>query len=33
VLYHVGLFVGFLLVTYVGMLLLKPVYSIVAQWF
>ena len=33
VLYHVGLFVGFLLATYVGMLLLKPVYSFVAQWF
>ncbi len=32
-LYHVGLFLGFLLVTYVGTLLLKIVHSFVANWF
>ncbi len=32
-LYHVGLFVGFLLVTYVGMLLLETIHSFVAHWF
>jgi hypothetical protein len=32
-LYHVGLFFGFLLATYVGTLLLKIVHSFVAEWF
>jgi hypothetical protein len=32
-LYHVSLFFGFLLVAYVGILLLKTVYSFVAHWF
>ena len=32
-LHHVGLFFGFLLVTYVGLLLLRAVHSIVASWF
>jgi len=32
-LHHVELFFGFLLATYVGMLLLKAVSSFVAQWF
>lgn len=31
--YHVGLFFGFLLVTYVGGLLLKVIHSSVAHWF
>lgn len=31
--YHVALFFGFLLVSYVGLLVLKTVYSFVAQWF
>jgi hypothetical protein len=31
--YHVGLFFGFLLVTYIGMLLLKIAHSFVAHWF
>jgi hypothetical protein len=29
----VGLFVGFLIVTYVGLVLLKIVYSVVESWF
>ena len=33
VLYHVGLFVGFLIATYVGTVLLKIVHSFVADWF
>lgn len=32
-LHHVGLFLGFLLVTYVGLLLLRGVHSFVASWF
>ena len=32
-LYHVGLFFGFLLVAYVGTLLLKTLHSFVAHWF
>jgi hypothetical protein len=32
-LYHVGLFFGFLLVTYVGGLLLRSIYSSIAHWF
>ncbi len=32
-LYHVRLFVGFLLVTCVGALLLRTMYSFVAYWF
>jgi hypothetical protein len=31
--HHVGLFVGFLFVTYVGMLLLKTIGRVVAHWF
>ena len=30
---YVGLFVGFLIVTYVGLILLKIVYSVVESWF
>jgi hypothetical protein len=33
VLHHVGLFLGFLLVTYVGLLLVRVVRSLVAGWF
>lgn len=29
---HIGLFFGFLLVTYVGLLLLRAVHSVVANW-
>jgi len=32
-LYHVGLFFGFLLVTYVGGLLLRITHGFIAQWF
>jgi hypothetical protein len=32
-LYHVSLFFGFLLVIYVGILLLKTIHSVVAHWF
>ena len=32
-LYHVGLFFGFLLVAYVGTLLLKTVHRFTAHWF
>jgi hypothetical protein len=32
-LHHVGLFFGFLLVTYVGLLTLRVVRSVVAKWF
>jgi hypothetical protein len=32
-LYHVSLFFGFLLVSYVGILLLKTMYRFVAHWF
>lgn len=32
-LHHVGLFFGFLLVTYVGLLLLRAVHSVVTSWF
>jgi hypothetical protein len=32
-LHHVGLFFGFLLVTYVGLLLLRAVHGVVAAWF
>lgn len=32
-LHYVGLFVGFLLVTYVGLRLLRAVHSVVATWF
>ncbi len=32
-LYHVSLFVRFLLVTYVGIFLLKTMFSFVAHWF
>ncbi len=30
---HVGLFVGFLVVVYVGTVLLRALYSLLAQWF
>jgi hypothetical protein len=30
---YVGLFVGFLVVTYVGMVLLQIVYSVIESWF
>jgi hypothetical protein len=32
-LHHVGLFLGFLLVTYVGLVLLRAVHGVVANWF
>lgn len=32
-LYHLGLFVGFLLVTYVGVIVLKVSYRVLASWF
>jgi hypothetical protein len=32
-LHHVGLFFGFLLVTYVGLVVLRAVHRIVADWF
>jgi len=32
-LYHVGLFFGFFLVTYVGIRLLRAVHSLVTSWF
>lgn len=32
-LHHVGLFFGFLLVTYVGLLLLRVVHRVVGNWF
>lgn len=32
-LHHGGLFIGFLLATYLGMLVLKAVHAILARWF
>ncbi|MEX2223956.1 MAG: hypothetical protein WEG40_19360 [Candidatus Rokuibacteriota bacterium] len=32
-LHHVGLFFGFLLVTYAGLLFLRALHSVVADWF
>jgi hypothetical protein len=32
-LHHVGLFFGFLLATYLGVLLLRVVHGVVARWF